>query len=52
MNADYRWWGIFVGQVVTGLLLVIFVPDMKTFGVGILGSAFGQGATATINPTK
>lgn len=54
-DIDYRWWFLIVAQIVTGLTLIVALPadsELKMLGVGLIGGAFGQGATAKIGPTK
>lgn len=49
-DLDYRWWAIFGGQVIVGLVLT-FYSDVE-FGKLLLASAFGQGVTSKMGPTK
>lgn len=49
-DIDYRWWALFVGQVSVGLVLT-FYSDVE-FGKLLLASAFGQGITGGVGPTR
>lgn len=49
-DLDYRWWAIFLGQVGVGLALTFFSD--QEFGKLLLASAFGQGVTSKMGPTK
>lgn len=51
---DYRWWGIFLGTLGTGILFTMWGNTETVQGVGLMciGSALGVGVTAKIGPTK
>jgi hypothetical protein len=48
---DTRWLVIFIAQIVVGAALT-FNPPTRDFGLMLIGSALGQGATANMKAVK